>query len=117
MLPSCETMVDCQKFEGKRISVIGIYTVWDPLPKRARDHPPARQVMLIFADGEPGIYLGAWGYPGHFRSLDEIDNFAGKQVCVTGKFLRKMPPHPKASEDAESLSGPCIFPVEEIKLV
>jgi hypothetical protein len=113
-LPNCHSLNDCLQHDGKRIQVTGMYRVWDPLPKRAIDHPPARQVMLIFSDNESGLYLGAWGYPDHFRDLEEIARFDGRRVSVTGTFLREMPASPRASEDAAALSGPCLHPVGAI---
>ena len=114
-LPTCTSLGDCQSHDGERVHVIAVYTVWDPLPDRAVNQAPARQVMLMF-DGKDGPFLEAWGNPGHMRSLDEIARYRGKKVRVTGTFLRKMPPNPKDPPHAASLDGPCIHPVENIAL-
>lgn len=115
-LPTCSSMVECNAHDRQQVQVVATYQVWDPLPERARDQPPARQVMLVFASGEEGPFLGAWGREGHQRSLAEISAFRGKKVRVTGTFLRQMPPHPTDPPEAASLSGPCVHPVEKIEL-
>ena len=115
-LPTCSTLAECQAHDGKRVRVIATYTVWDPLPDRARNHPPAQQVMLKFG-GDDGPFLEPWGHEGHMRSLDEIARFNGKRVRVTGTFLRAMPPHPTDPPHAASLGGPCVRSVERIEAV
>lgn len=112
-LPVCRSLAECKAHDGQRVHVIAVYSVWDPLPDRARNQPPAQQVVLRFGD-EEGPYLGAWGHDGHRRSLDEIARFNGKQVRVTGTFRSVMPPHPTDPPHAASLGGPCIHPVEQI---
>jgi hypothetical protein len=116
-VPVCTTMAECSARDGERVHVVAVYTVWDPLPQRARNHPPAQQVMLVFGPEDEGPFLGAWGHEGHMRPLDEIARLDGKKVRVIGKFLREMPPHPTDPPEAASLAGPCIHPVEAITLV
>jgi hypothetical protein len=115
-LPICTTLTDCLSHDGERVQVVATYTVWDPLPVRAANQSPARQVMLRFSPDQDGPFLDAWGYPGHMRPLDEIARFGGKKVRVTGTFLRKMPPHPVDPPEAASLDGPCIHPIDSITL-
>ncbi len=115
-LPTCATLAECSAHDGERVHVVGVYAVWDPLPNRARDHPPSRQVMLRFESGEDGPYLEAWGHAGHLRPLDEIARHRGRKVRVTGTFLREMPAHPSDPPEAASLAGPCIHPIEAIAL-
>jgi len=115
-LPTCTTLAECNAHHGERVHVVGVYTVWDPLPERARNHPPAQQVMLMFGSRDEGPYLEAWGHEGHLRPLDEIARYSGKKVRVTGRFLREMPPHPTDPPEATSLGGPCIHPIETIAL-
>jgi hypothetical protein len=114
-LPICTTNAECDANDGKRVEIVGTYTVWDPLPERKLDHPPAQQVILVLA-GEEGPYLEAWGQPQHKRPLDEIARFQGKQVRVKGTYLKTMPPHPKPNPRAADLAGPCIHPIESITL-
>jgi len=114
--PMCTTLSECNAHDGERVHVVGVYTVWDPLPQRARDHPPAQQVMLIFRSGEDGPYLEAWGHEGHLRPLEEIARYEAKNVRITGTFLRRMPSHPTDPPEAASLDGPCIHPIEAIAL-
>src|SRR5689334_20928674 len=47
-VPVCTTLAECSAHDGERVHVVAVYTVWDPLPQRARNHPPAQQVMLVF---------------------------------------------------------------------
>lgn len=61
-LPTCTTLAECDAHDGERVHVVARYAVWDPLPQRARNHPPARQVMLMFGPGDEGPFLEAWGY-------------------------------------------------------
>jgi hypothetical protein len=113
-LATCTSLAECKTHEGQRVHVVGTYAVWDPLPTRARNHPPAQQVVLQFGPDEDGPYLGAWGHDGHLRPLDEIARYRGKQVRVTGTFRSSMPPHPTDPPEAASVDGPCIYPVEQI---
>jgi hypothetical protein len=115
-LVTCTTLAECKQHDGKRVHVVALYSVWDPLPVRAKDHPPAQQVMLMFGAEQEGPFLGAWGHDGHMRPLDEIARHAGKKVRVTGKFLSVMPSHPTDPPEAASISGPCIHPVELLVL-
>lgn len=114
--PLCTTLAECTAHDGEVVRVEGIYSVWDPLPMRWEGDPPAQQVQLVFDAGEEGPFLGAWGYDDHFRALEEIARFQGKQVRVIGKFLRRMPPHPTDPPEAASLDGPCVHPIETIAL-
>ena len=114
-LPVCATRAECDLHDGRRVTVVGVYTVWDPLPERSDDHPPPTQVLLTFAGGEEGPYLEAFGYDGHHRELDEIARYRDRTVRVTGTFLREMPPHPTDPPWATSLAGACIHPVEAIE--
>ncbi len=110
---TCSSMADCLAHDGERVTIEATYRVWDPLPIRHKDQPPAQQVMLWFADQE-GPFLGAWGHAGHMRPLDEIARLDGKRVQVVGTFRKKMPPHPTDPPEAASVDGPCVHPVEHI---
>jgi hypothetical protein len=114
-LPTCATLAECKQHEGQRVQIAGAYTVWDPLPVRAKDQAPARQVLLKLADGTDGPYLGAWGTDDHMRPLDEIAKLNGKRVRVVGTFRSAMPKHP-GPEHAASFDGPCVHPIESITI-
>ena len=114
-LIQCATLAECGRQDGECVEILGTYTVWDPLPYRAKDHPPAQQVQIILASGEPGPYLGAWGSTEHDRPLDEIRRFSGHRVLVTGRFLSAMPKHPEDLPQATRLDGACIHPVNDIR--
>ena len=113
-LPTCATLADCKLHEGQRVQIIGEYAVWDPLPMRAKDQPPARQVLVRFGDGAEGPYLGAWGEDDHQRPLDEIARLNGKRVRVVGTFRSAMPKRAGEPPHAASFDGPCVHPVESI---
>jgi hypothetical protein len=113
-LPTCATMDECIAHDGERVEVVATYTVWDPLPVRARNHPPAQQVMLKFGT-EDGPFLEPWGHEGHMRPLDEISRFQGKKVRIVGTFRREMPPHPTDPPEAASLGGACVQDIESVR--
>jgi hypothetical protein len=106
-------LAECEAHDGEQVEVVGTYKVWDPLPVRGPQQPPAQQVVVMFGS-EEGPYLGAWGHGDHRRPLEEIERLADRSVRVVGTFLRTMPPHPTDPPTAASVSGPCIHPVESI---
>jgi hypothetical protein len=112
-LPTCTTLAECKQHEGQRVQIVGEYAVWDPLPMRAKDQPPARQVLVKFGDAE-GPYLGAWGENDHMRPLDEIARLGGKRIRVVGTFRSAMPRQASADPRAASVDGPCVHPIESI---
>ena len=113
-LPVCTTMADCRAHAAERVEVVGTYTVWDPLPMRADNHPPAQYVRLTLADGEDGPFLGAWGHDDLLRPLDEITRFKGQHVRVTGTFQLQMGQLSSRHSEEAALDGPCIHPVDAI---
>jgi hypothetical protein len=114
-LPTCSTRAECDANDGKRVQVVGVYTVFDPLPKRKRDHPPARHVKLVLG-GEDGPFLEPYWHDGAERPADEIARYEGKKVRVVGKFMRDMPPRPGDPPHAAAMGGPCLHPVESVTL-
>ncbi len=72
-------------------------------------------MIVKFADGTDGPYLGAWGEDDHLRPLAEITKLNGKRVRVIGTFRSAMPNKPKPSH-AAWLDGPCVHPLETITL-
>lgn len=115
-VPSCSSRATCEAYDGQRVRVIGVYTVWDPRPWRGKNDPPAQQVILTWQSGEDGPFLGAWGRDDHTRPVTEIAWLGGKRVQVIGTFLSKMPPHPTDPPYATSLGGSCIHPIEQISI-
>lgn len=107
-------MADCLAHEAERVEVAGTYTVWDPLPMRADNHPPSQYVRLTLAGGEDGPFLGAWGERDLLRPLDEIERFQGQRVRITGTFRLHMRQLSGGHPDEAALDGPCIHPVEAI---
>jgi hypothetical protein len=115
-LSTCVSLAACKAHDGERVHVLGVYSVWEPMPTRPDGYPPSRQVMLKFGanDDAEGLFLGAWGYGDHMRPLAEISRHRGKKVLVTGRFLSSMPPHPTDPPEAASVNGPCIHPIERL---
>jgi hypothetical protein len=113
-LPVCTSLAQCTAHDGERVEVVGVYTVWDPMPVRHAGMDPAQQVVLVFDGGEEGPYLGAWGHPGHLRDLAEIAALGGRRVRATGTFRATMPPHPSDPPQATALAGPCLHPIEAV---
>jgi hypothetical protein len=107
-------MADCRAHADERVEVIGTYSVWDPLPMRADNHPPAQYVRLTLADGQEGPFLGAWGHSDLLRPLDEIARFQGQRVRITGTFSLQMEQSASRHPDEAALDGPCIHPVDAI---
>jgi hypothetical protein len=113
-LSTCSTRAECAAHDGQRVAVVGVYTVWDPLPSRKLDQAPARQVQLMLG-AEEGPFLEPWGSEQHLRPLDEISRFEGKKVRVVGTFRREMPRHPSDPPQATSLGGSCIQSIERLE--
>jgi hypothetical protein len=109
-LPTCTTLAECKAHEGKRVTVVGIYTLFNVMPARPLDKETA-PVRIVFGD-EIGPYLGAYWHPDARRAQSETTRLEGKRVRVTGTFLSAMPPNPDPR--AASLGGPCLHPVESV---
>ena len=114
-LPRCDSMASCRRHEGRRIVAVGVYTVWDPLPDRKLDHPPARQAMLRFGSadgGEDGPFLEAWGEAAHQRPLEEIERLRGRRVRAVGTFRAHMGGE---DGDAAAFDAPCLTDLTDIE--
>ena len=103
--PTCSTMAACNEADGKRVHVVGVYTVYDSMSVRPKDMPPPRQVELRLG-GQDGPFLGETGSDDFLRPLDEIARLRGKRVRVTGTFRTTPPP----DSDNDSRGGPFIYP-------
>ena len=109
-IPTCTTMAQCSTHEGKRVTVVGVYTIYNVVPARPLDKEAAP--VRIALDGEPGPFLGAYWHHGAKREASEKARLEGKRVRVTGTFLGTMPPNPNPR--AASVGGPCIHPIESV---
>lgn len=109
-LPTCTTMAQCSAHEGKRVIVVGVYTIYNVVPARPLDKETAP--VRIALGGEPGPFLGAYWHQSAKRDASEKARLDGKRVRVTGTFLGNMPPNPNPR--AASLGGPCIHPIESV---
>ncbi|MEM9091165.1 MAG: hypothetical protein AAGC93_20775 [Cyanobacteria bacterium P01_F01_bin.53] len=115
-LAICETSSACDQYDGKRIQVIGIYTLYDPYPPNKKFKAPPI-VRLELSDENKGPFLEPFWHPQSERTSTEIDKFKGQKVCVTGTYYSSQPSNPDNPEQATSLGGPCIYPVETIVAV
>jgi hypothetical protein len=110
----CRTPVECQGFDGKRVSVVGVYRAL-PHPKgavRGETEPVIARVEL--AGGKDGPYLEPFWRPAARRDDAELRRLDGKRVRVTGVYHRVQPRNPSDPPYAEAMGGSCIADIEEI---
>jgi hypothetical protein len=109
-LPTCATLAECKAHDGRRVHVVGVYTIYNVMPARPLDKETA-PVRIAFGD-EMGPFLGAYWHQDGSRPQAEKAQLEGKRVRVTGTFLNNMPPNPNPR--AASLAGPCIHPIDSV---
>ena len=109
-LPTCSTIAECSAHDGKRVQIVGVYTLHNVMPGRPLDRDTA-PVRITLDDG-PGPFIGAYWHRDAIRPQDERARLDGRRVRVTGTFLRQMPPNPDPR--AASLGGPCVHLVERV---
>lgn len=113
--PTCSTMATCNEADGKRVHVVGVYSVYDSRSVRPKNMPQPQQVEVRL-EGQDGPFLGETGDDDFLRPLDEIVQFRGKRVRVTGTFRTTPPP----DSDKDPRGGPVIYPhihpIERIEL-
>ncbi len=109
-VPTCASLVECRKHDGKLIEVTGTYSEI-VIPSKRSGHPPLRFPALDVGDRK--LYLGVGWAP---RSEEERKELLGKHVRVRGEFHEKPPPHPSAKpgEVSALAGGPTIHPIESI---
>lgn len=112
-LPTCTTLVQCVAHNGQRVHVVGIYTIYNVMPKRKLDDDEISPVRIAL-DDEMGPFLAAYWHADAARSAEEKARYKGRRVRVTGTFNEAMPPYPDSR--MAQLAGPCIHPVEKIEL-
>lgn len=109
--PSCTTLQQCQKFDGRRVEAIGVYSAVEFSSKR-KGRPPFGLPVIRLDDDV--VFLGAfWSEE---RSDEEKHKLMGKRVRVRGTFHAKPPPDPEADpgEVTALRTGPTIQPVEQV---
>jgi hypothetical protein len=52
-LPTCATLSECKAHDGKRVHVVGVYTIYNVMPARPLDRETA-PVRIAFGDVGPG---------------------------------------------------------------
>jgi hypothetical protein len=115
-LITCDTLAECNQHDGDRIRVVGIYTLYDPYPKNRKfEAKPLVQIEL--SNQEKGPFLEPFWHLDAERPADEIAQFNGRKVCVTGTYYKTQPVNPKDPPQAVSFGGSCIHPVETIEVV
>jgi hypothetical protein len=110
--PTCASLAECGARDGKRVSVVGVYTPFFPMPNRKRDDDSPLPVRIVLGDGK-GPLLEPYWHKDAIRPADEAARHAGKKVRVIGTFHKESPPPP--DPEAATLGGPCIHPVEKIE--
>jgi hypothetical protein len=111
-LPTCASLSECGAREGQRVTVVGVYTPFSPMPNRKRDDDSPLPVRITLGDGA-GLLLEPYWHRDAVRPADEMARHAGKKVRVTGTFHKESPKPPEP--DVATLGGPCLHPVEKIE--
>lgn len=111
-LPTCVSLSECGARDGQRVSVVGVYTPFSPMPNRKRDDDSPLPVRIMLEGGE-GPLLAPYWHGDAVRPADEVARYTGKKVRVTGTFHKVSPPPPEPN--AATLGGPCLHPIEKIE--
>jgi hypothetical protein len=110
----CRSSTECAGFDGKRVTVVGVYRAL-PHPKaavRGETQPVLARVELD-ADGE-GPYLEPFWSPAAARDAAELARLDGQRVRVTGVYYKVQPRNPGDPPYAAAMGGPCIADIEEL---
>ena len=112
-IPTCTTVAECKGHDGKRVAVVGVYTLHESNPNRKLDDDSPKPVRLVLA-GEKGPFLEPFWHKDAVRPKDEVAKYQGKTVRVTGTFHAQQPRDPSAPPHAAAMGGSCVHPVESI---
>ena len=101
-------------YDGKRVSVRGIYSLIDAR-KHAPDEKPVfdGHAVIILEDGTR-VTLEPIDSPKAIRPDEEIHSYAGRMVVVTGVLTKLPPPQPDHPQD---VMMPCLANIEEVRVV
>jgi hypothetical protein len=114
----CSTYDDVKAFDGRRVSLLGVYTpiaVRKGLKNKAEDDR-ARTVAIVASEAL-SVMLEVYYAPLGTRSEDEIARFAGKRVRVVGTLHARTPEQSLPEGVAQTMIGPCLTEIESIQPV
>jgi len=111
-LSTCTSLSACAAHDGKRVQIIGTYTVESPL---AGKKGGGGSTLSLIDLGDGTVLLEPYWHQDVVRSDEEIARCRGKKVRVTGVYHAKPVPQPGAP-DAVSYGGACVHPVEKVEL-
>jgi hypothetical protein len=111
----CKTTADCGAFDGKRVTVVGIYRALSHPKGEVRGEKEPVMARVDIGSGD-GPYLEPFYKSAARRSDVELARFDGKRVRVTGVYYREQPRNPDDPPHAEAFGGPCIADIEELSL-
>jgi hypothetical protein len=113
----CRTVTDCDRLDGKRVQVIGIYRAL-PHPKGAVRGELEPVMARVDLDGRAGPYLEPFWNKRAARDADEMRKSDGKRVRVTGTYHSLQPRNPAdpPNVEAQAMGGACVSDIEELVL-
>jgi hypothetical protein len=108
----CETLQDVRSRSGQRVILKGTYHQVDV---RMRRKPPAAYAghAAIRLQDETDVLLEPSWSPDAIRTPEEHARYEAKRVQVTGVVHSEAP---KPAEPLAYITGPCLSPVEEIRM-
>jgi len=112
----CSTWDACIPNDGKRVAIIGVYTLHRPLAGMKGGGDIIR-VRIIPEGGRRGPYLEPYWHTDSTRDAKELAALDGKRVRVVGKLYLTPPTNPKDPPGASTMGGAVIHPVEDISEV
>lgn len=110
----CRTSSECGAFDGKRVTIVGVYHAL-PHPKGAVRGETQHILARVDLDGgSDGPYLEPFWRATAHRDDAELAQLNGQRVRVTGVYHSVQPRNPDDPPHAAAMGGSCIADVEEI---
>jgi hypothetical protein len=109
----CRTPTECAAFDGKRVTVVGVYRAL-PHPKGAVRGETQPVLARVEIDGGDGPYLEPFYRAAAQRDDAELARLNGRRVRVTGVYYRVQPRNPDDPPHAAAMGGSCIADIEQI---
>jgi len=110
-LPRCTKFSECIQHDGKRVELVGTYTLY--YVPRPQAHKAKRPVVRIQLEDKAVFLAPLWSKQVR-RDQSEMDRFAGKRVRVRGVFNKYIPHAPGDPPQAVKFMQPAMFPIESI---